>query len=79
MLMQVAIPLYLVKLILSLPLKLTVAAASVMAFTSFFTYEQYEEEFDAFVKLICILRRNLKMKLMRNLPAPLSPLFQSPD
>ncbi|GMH28572.1 hypothetical protein Nepgr_030415 [Nepenthes gracilis] len=79
MFLKVAIPLYLLKLILSLPLKLMVAAASVIAFTSFFTYEQYEEEFDAFVKVVCILGGNLKMKLMRNLPAPLSPLFQSDE
>ncbi|GAB2294182.1 hypothetical protein Dimus_028401 [Dionaea muscipula] len=72
---KVAVPLFFLKLTLSLPLMMVVAIALVMAFTSFFTYEQYEKELNAFARMACVLGGNVKLALIRNLPAPTAAIF----
>ncbi|KAL6342421.1 hypothetical protein AAG906_009094 [Vitis piasezkii] len=68
---KVAIPLYFLKLILSQCLTLVVGVALVLAFTSFFVYEQYEEEMDGLAEVLFDSIKKSKRLLMRNLPAPL--------
>ena len=43
----------------------------VLAFTSFFVYEQYEEEMDGLAEVLFDSIKKSKRLLMRNLPAPL--------
>ncbi|GAB2229039.1 hypothetical protein Droror1_Dr00023174 [Drosera rotundifolia] len=74
-LLKVAVRLYFLKLILSLPLTAVLAIALVIAFTSFFTYEQYEKELSASMRIACVLGGKVKLAMIRNLPAPLSPLL----
>ncbi|GAB2217915.1 hypothetical protein Droror1_Dr00001129 [Drosera rotundifolia] len=74
-LLKVAVPLYFLKLILSFPLTAVLAIALVIAFTSFFTYEQYEKELNAFMRIARVLGGKVKLAVIRNLPAPLSPLL----
>ncbi|GAB2249015.1 hypothetical protein Droror1_Dr00012374 [Drosera rotundifolia] len=49
--------------------------ALVIAFTSIFTYEQYEKELSAFMRIAYVLGGKVKLAVIRNLPAPLSPLL----
>ncbi|KAL9265468.1 3beta-hydroxysteroid-dehydrogenase/decarboxylase isoform 3-like protein [Drosera capensis] len=76
-LLKVAVPLYFLKLMLSLPLTALLAIALVIAFTSFFTYEQYEKELNAFMRIAHVLGGKVKLAMIRNLPASLSPLLNA--
>lgn len=76
---KVVIPLYVLKLIISHSFAMLVAAALVSAFTSFFIYEQYEEEVDEFSRLAFIVAKCAWTLLVTSLPAPIASLFSTDD
>ncbi|KAA8531429.1 hypothetical protein F0562_006218 [Nyssa sinensis] len=66
--LKVAVSLYFLKLTLSHALTMAVGVALVLAFTSFFIYEQYEEEIDGIVKILLNSMKVTMGLLVRNLP-----------
>jgi len=54
-------------------------AALVSAFTSFFIYEQYEEEIDEFSRLAFIVAKSAFILLVTSVPASIASLFSTDD
>ncbi|KAK9672219.1 hypothetical protein RND81_12G085200 [Saponaria officinalis] len=79
LLVKAAIPLYIFKVIVSHSFAMLVGAVLIFAFTSFFTYEQYEQEVDKFIWVIFIVAKSFLSLLLRNLPASLLAFFSNED
>ncbi|KAK6914533.1 3-beta hydroxysteroid dehydrogenase/isomerase, partial [Dillenia turbinata] len=67
--LKVAVSLYFLKLYLSYSLTVVLGVALVFAFTSFYVYEQYEEEIDGIAKLLFVLVKKSMELIMKSLPA----------
>ncbi|KAK9288132.1 hypothetical protein L1049_016580 [Liquidambar formosana] len=74
---KVVVSLYFVKLILLHSLTVAIGAALIFAFTSFFVYEQYEEEIDGLAKILYDGMKNLMGLLKRNIPASMASFLQN--
>ncbi|KAA8527274.1 hypothetical protein F0562_034629 [Nyssa sinensis] len=72
---KVAVSLYFLKLILSHYLTLGIGVALVLSFTSFFVYEQYEEEIDGISKIFSNGVKEARGLLMRNLPMSMASIL----
>ncbi|KAL2920919.1 3beta-hydroxysteroid-dehydrogenase/decarboxylase isoform 3 [Bienertia sinuspersici] len=75
---KAAILLYTLKLI-SQSLALLVGAVLVFAFTSFFIYEQYEDELDQAFRVLVIVAKSLLTLLLRSLPPKITSFFSVDD
>ncbi|XP_059654680.1 3beta-hydroxysteroid-dehydrogenase/decarboxylase [Cornus florida] len=75
--LKVALSLYFLNLMLSQYLTVAIGAALVLAFTSFFVYEQYEVEIDAITKVLFNSTREIMGLLMRNLPTNMTSFLHS--
>lgn len=54
-------------------------AVLVFAFTSFFIYEQYEDELDQAFRLTVIVAKSLLILLLRSLPLSITSSFSADD
>lgn len=76
---KVAVPLYFFKLYVLHSLTAAIGVALVLAFTSFFVYEQYEEEIDGIAEFLLNITRAAVTLLLRNLPLSVASLLSSND
>ncbi|KNA19220.1 hypothetical protein SOVF_063540 [Spinacia oleracea] len=76
--LKTAILLCLVKWI-SLSPTLLLGAVLVFAFTSFFIYEQYEDELDRLFSVVAIVAKSLLTLLLRSLPPSITSFFSAAD
>lgn len=67
--------LYLFKWYVFQSLTASIGVAIVLAFTSFFVYEQYEEEIDGIAEILLNFTRALMGFLLKNLPVPVASLL----
>uniref|UniRef100_A0A5B6ZX06 Reticulon-like protein n=1 Tax=Davidia involucrata TaxID=16924 RepID=A0A5B6ZX06_DAVIN len=74
---KVAVSLYFLKLVFSHSLTVAMGVALVLAFTSFFVYEQYEEEIDGIVKFLFNSMKVTMGLLMRNLPVSVASILRN--
>ncbi|KAL9233186.1 hypothetical protein vseg_008215 [Gypsophila vaccaria] len=77
--LKAAIPLYIFKVIVSHSFAMLVGAVLIFAFTSFFTYEQYEQEIDKFIWIVVIVAKSFLSLLLRSLPASFVAFFSDED
>ncbi|XP_074320059.1 3beta-hydroxysteroid-dehydrogenase/decarboxylase [Silene latifolia] len=77
--LKAAIPLYMLKMIVSHSVVMLVGAVLIFAFTSFFTYEQYEEEVDNFIWIVVIVAKSSLSLLLRSLPPSITSFFSDED
>ncbi|KAL3352352.1 hypothetical protein AABB24_020405 [Solanum stoloniferum] len=68
--LKAAIPLYVLKLVISDCLTFALGIALALAFTSFLIYEQYEDEIDSTANVIFSISKVAFTLLMRRLPLP---------
>lgn len=76
--LKAAVLLYFLKWI-SHSLTLLLGAVLVFAFTSFFIYEQYEDELDQFFRVVAIIAKSLLTLLLKSLPPSVTSLFYADD
>lgn len=74
--LKVVVSLYLFNLIVANSLTSSVGVALVLAFTSFFVYEQYEEEIDGILKVVSNGTRKVMESLMSLLPKSITSLLR---
>ncbi|XP_060208723.1 3beta-hydroxysteroid-dehydrogenase/decarboxylase [Lycium barbarum] len=77
--LKAAVPLYLLKLIISDCLTFAIGIALALAFTSLLIYEQYEDEIDSTANVIFSISKGAFTLLMRSLPLPLALLHSDSE
>lgn len=76
---KVAVPLYVLKLIISYSFTSLAGGALIFSFTSFFIYEQYEEEIDCTLQLVVIVAKCSFTLLLACLPPHITSFFFDDD
>ncbi|THG02295.1 hypothetical protein TEA_012266 [Camellia sinensis var. sinensis] len=76
---KMAVSLYFLKVISSHYLTEAIGVGLVLAFTSFFVYEQYEEEIDGIVNFLLNAMRTAMVLLMDNLPVSVTSFLRNTE